>query len=388
MVSDRIEDAELRHSAVSMPNGFTQYVFSAPSIHCGSCIRIIEKELTLMPGVKEVRVNLTLKRVVVTLESGEVSPVLIVHKLEDLGFSAQIFEPGGNMDQLQKRQSSSLLRAMAVAGFSAMNIMLLSVSTWSGADGATRDLFHLISALIAVPTVAYSGQVFFISALKALRHGHLNMDVPISLAVVLALGMSIFETLNHGETAYFDAAVSLLFFLLIGRYLDQLMRERARNAVNSLSRLAAKGGTIVRPSGELYYMVIDEIEPGMVLHLLPGDKIPVDGRIVSGITDLDLSLVTGESAPVTMGVGDEVQAGTHNLTGVIRLEVLRPAKESFLAEVAEMLSAAENGRGAYVRIADRMAKLYAPAVHLLALFAFIGWMFSTGGDWHQSLYIA
>src|SRR6185437_423509 len=142
---------------------------------------------------------------------------------------------------------SKLLRSLAVAGFAASNIMLLSVSVWSGAEAATRDLFHWISAAIALPALAYSGQVFFRSGWRALRHRQTNMDVPISIGVLLAFGMSLYETVRHGPHAYFDAAVSLLFFLLIGRTLDHFMRERARQAVSGLARLSARGAVAVRP---------------------------------------------------------------------------------------------------------------------------------------------
>ena len=128
-----------------------------------------------------------------------------------------------------------------MAGFGAMNVMLMSVAVWSGADGATRTTMHLASALIAVPVVAYSGWPFFASALGALRARRLNMDVPISLAVLLTLGLSLFETARGGEHAFYDAAVTLLFFLLVGRYLDCLMRDRARSAVAGLERLGGEG---------------------------------------------------------------------------------------------------------------------------------------------------
>lgn len=376
---------ELSRQGVRQPDGSVHFTLSSPSIHCGGCISIIERNLAKLPGVREVRVNLTLKRISVLLESDAVPVLNVVEALE--GFGYQAYPLNDAPDENDKKAASELLRALAVAGFAAMNVMLLSVSTWSGADGATRDLFHLISALIAIPAVAYSGRIFFRSAWSALRGGHLNMDVPISLAVLLAVGMSLYETLNHGQEAYFDAAVSLLFFLLIGRYLDQMMRDRARNAVIGLSRLAVKGANTVGPDGKTVYRPIDEIEPGMRIRVLPGERIPVDGVIVKGSSDLDLSLVTGENQPAILGKGDALQAGTYNLTGPLDIEVLRPASQSFLAEVSTMLAAAEKGRGHYMRIADRMAQIYAPAVHLLALVAFLVWM-AINGDWHQALYVA
>ncbi|MEP2759647.1 MAG: heavy metal translocating P-type ATPase [Hyphomicrobiales bacterium] len=387
----RADDAFRRevfaHAGHTLSNGDIKFVFSVPTIHCGACISTIEHALTPLPGVKSARVNLSLKRLNIVLEP-DAEILAIDDELKTLGFPATPVDLG-DLSQLEHdQQSSKLLKALAVAGFAAGNIMLLSVSVWSGADGPTRDLFHFISALIAIPVVAYSGQVFFRSAFGALRHGRLNMDVPISLAVSLALAMSLFETFNGGSEAYFDAAVTLLFFLLIGRYLDQRMRDRARNSVVSLSKLAAKGANCITSDGQLVYTPIDEVKPGMQLRVFPGDRVPVDGSVMRGTSDLDRSLVTGESELVPVMKGYTIEAGTLNVTGALDLIVKKEADQSFLSEVMRMLEAAENGRGAYVRIADRMARIYAPAVHLLALFAFIGWMFVTGGDWYVSLTIA
>ena len=368
-------------------DGTFKFVFSVPAMHCGGCISAVENAVSSLPGVKSARANLTLKRLTVLVE--QAADIVAVEKtLERTGFTATPIDQAEVSEQHDDRASSALLRALAVAGFAAGNIMLLSVSVWSGADGPTRDLFHLISALIAIPVVGYSGQVFFRSALKALRGGRLNMDVPISLAVLLALGMSLYETFTGGADAYFDAAVTLLFFLLIGRYLDQRMRDKARKSVVSLSRLSAKGGSLITPNGELVYTPVENIMPQMQLRVFPGDRIPVDGTILRGSSDLDRSLVTGESALVPVSPGNSVEAGTLNATGSIDLVVTKQADQSFLSEVMKMLEAAENGRGAFVRIADRMARIYAPAVHLLALAAFVGWMVASGGDWHRSLTVA
>jgi P-type Cu2+ transporter len=387
-VRDFARVEELYRAGHAEADGTVRYVLSVPDIHCGACISAIERGLSGLEGVVSARVNLSLKRVTVILDGPERSPAFVLARLDALGYPAMPVDLGDLGDAGQKRQAESLLKALAVAGFAAGNIMLLSVSVWSGAEGATRDLFHLVSGLIAIPVVAYSGRVFFTSALKALGAGRLNMDVPISLAVVLALVMSVYESLTGGAEAYFDAAVTLLFFLLIGRYLDQLMRDHARSAVLGLAKMTARGGTVIGPDGGLNYVPVDEIEPGMMLRIAPGERIPADGRVVRGASDLDRSLVTGESAPVAISVNSGIEAGTLNLTGPLDISATRKADESFLAEVMQMMEAAENGRGRYVRIADRMAQIYAPAVHLLALFAFAGWMIATGGDWHASLYTA
>jgi len=379
---------ELLHAGRSRDDGTVEYVFSVPDIHCGACISSIEHTIGPMHGVRHARVNLSLKRVTVHLDPDETGPVEVATALSTLGFPAQPVDLGDLDDLERKRTDSELLKSLAVAGFASANIMLLSVSVWSGADGATRDLFHLISALIAIPAVAYAGRVFFRSAWTALSAGRVNMDVPISLAIMLATGMSLFEAMTGGPKTYFEAATMLLFFLLIGRYLDQRMRERVRTAVVQLSRLAAKGANVALDGGETRYMPLDEIEPGMTVRVFAGERVPIDGTVIAGRSDVDRSLVTGESMPVAARTGVALEAGAMNLTGAIDLKVTNAADRSFLAEVRAMMEAAENGRGAYVRAADRAARLYAPFVHSLAAIAFIVWMVITGGDWHTSLYIA
>ncbi|OWK18924.1 hypothetical protein AJ88_46480 [Mesorhizobium amorphae CCBAU 01583] len=171
----------------------------------------------------------------------------------------------------------------------------------------------------------------------------MNMDVPIAVGVSLAYTMSLYETINHGDHAYFDASVSLLFFLLIGRTLDHVMRERARTAVNGLSRLAARGAIVLRDDGTRDYLPVGEIEPGMQLLIAAGERIPVDGKIIRGSSDLDCSLVSGESTPRTVTSGEAVQAGILNLTGPLTVEATGAAKDSFLAEMVRLMEAAEGG---------------------------------------------
>jgi Cu2+-exporting ATPase len=366
-----------------LKGGFRQVEISVPTIRCGGCMQKIEKGLAKLPGVSEARVNLSSKRVTVRWhDEGEPPP--LVETLHSLGFEAHLTDAkAGPKD----RTLSELIRALALAGFAAGNIMMLSVAIWTGADPATRDLFHWISAAIALPALVYSGRIFFRSAWSELRRGHTNMDVPISIGVLLAFGLSLYETIHHGSHAYFDAATSLLFFLLIGRTLDYLMRERARTAVTGLANLAARGALVLRADGTRIYTPVDDLRPGMTILLSAGERIPVDARVISGQSDLDCSLVTGESLPQPATAGMLLQAGTMNLTGPLTIEAAAEAKDSFLAEMVRMMETAEAGRSGFRRISDRAAQLYAPTVHTAAFLTFIGWMIATG-DVHRAITIA
>src|SRR5690606_15855277 len=162
---------------------------------------------------------------------------------------------------------------------------------------------------------------------------------------------------------------------------------KARAAVAGLARLSPRGALVLFGDGTRDYRPIAEIEPGMRLLVAAGERIPVDAKVVQGASDLDCSLVNGESAPLAVAAGAEIQAGTLNLTGPLTLEATRPASTSFLAEMMRLMEAAEGGRARYRRIADRVSAMYAPVVHLTALVTFIGWMLA-GADWHQAITIA
>jgi len=377
---------ELWLASRALGNGLRQTDLSVPGVHCGGCITTLETALRARPEVERARVNLSSRRVSIVWKeevAGKRSdPRELVRAIGERGYQAHLFTPGEDEGDALLTQ---LIRAVAVSGFAAANIMLLSVSVWSGADAATRDLFHWISAMIAGPTLIYAGRFFYQSAWNALRHGRTNMDVPIALAVTLSYGMSLYETIDHGEHAWFDASVTLLFFLLIGRTLDHMMRGRARSAISSLARLSPRGATVLNPDGSREYRATSEIEPGERLMIAAGERIPVDALVVSGTSDLDRSVVNGESAPISIRAGDAIEAGTLNLTGPLVLEATASARNSFLAEIIGLMEAAEGGRARYRRIADRAARYYSPAVHLLALLTFVGWMLVEGDVRHAML---
>ncbi len=364
--------------------GLPEALFSVPGMHCAGCISKIERGLAATPGIDSARVNFTAKRVSISHDQGLTVPDLVA-AIGRLGFEAQpVLDP---TKLVTGEESKGLLKALAVAGFAAMNIMLLSVSVWSGAEGGTKDLFHWLSAMIALPTIAYSGQTFFRSAWAALRHGRTNMDVPISIGVILTGALSLFETAVHGPHAYFDGAVMLLFFLLGGRYLDSVMRDRAREGVAALLKHTAPGALVLGKDGRTSWVDAKDLTRGMTMILAAGERLAADGIILKGDSRFDLSLMTGESAPVTLGVDEMVHAGTLNIDAPVEVRITAAGADTAIADIARMMEQAGQSKSRYVRIADRAARLYAPAVHTLAALSFAGWMVA-GAGWHESLLIA
>ncbi|MCH8686242.1 heavy metal translocating P-type ATPase [Pedomonas mirosovicensis] len=367
--------------------GLRRIDLHVPGIHCANCISRIEGAVRRLPGVKTARVNFSTRRLSVEWHDGVLAPERIVETVAGLGFEARPFAPEDTAEAEGKSATQGLIRCMAVAGFAAMNIMLLSISVWSGAEAATRDLFHAISALIALPAIAYAGRPFFKSAWGALRHGRANMDVPISIGVLLTAAMSLYETLTHGPHAYFDGAVSLLFFLLIGRALDSAMRDRARAGVAQLLKQMPRGATVLQEDGNTEFRPISEIAPGMSVLVAAGERVPVDGVVLTGTAMMDRALVTGESVPEVAGAGGTVLAGTLALDAAITIRVTAAGQSTFMADLVRLMEAAEQGRASYVRLADRVSRSYAPVVHSLAALTGIGWWLA-GGDWHQAVMTA
>lgn len=358
----------------------------ADTMYCGTCMVSIEDTLGALPGVDKARVNLTTKRVIVSYDPSRVDLDAMITALDKSGFPAAELVEG--REAATDARDRDFLKRVGVAGFAAANVMLLSVSVWSGFGSdmteSIRALFHWLSALIALPAIAYAGQPFYRSARLALKGGRLNMDVPISLGVILASAMSLYQTYRGTGHVYFDAAITLLFFLLIGRFLDQSMRTRAAGAAANLLGLKAQTATLLADDGTSRRVSSRSLVAGNRVLVAAGERIPADGRIEDGSSEVEESLITGESIPRSVKPGDAVYAGTVNGGGALKLQATATDQNTLLAEIARLIETAEQGRGRYVRLADRAARIYAPAVHVLSLGTFLAWM-ALGNGWEAAL---
>ncbi len=371
-------------------DGAVSMELAVEGVHCGACIRRIEQGLKKLDGIVDARVNFTNRRLNVVWRENSLRPVTIVDELDRIGYPAQPFQPRLT-EAADAAESKHLLTAVGVAGFAAMNIMLLSVSVWAGnVSDITewqRDFFHWLSAAIAIPAAAYSGQPFFRSAWKALRGGGVNMDVPISLGVILALGLSVVETINHAEHAYFDSAVMLLFFLLCGRYFDHAMRQRTRAVAGNLAALKVEFANRLTETGAVVRTPVGTLRPDDRVLVRPGERVPADGIVLAGNSQIDESFVTGETLRRSVEPSATVYAGTMNYGGALDVKVTAAGEGTLIDEIERLLEKAVIAKSRYVRLADRAAGYYAPVVHTAALLTLIGWMLA-GASFHDSIVTA
>lgn len=375
---------------VADKDGARRLELAVDGITCAACLTDIERGLRRLPGVVSARVNVASRRTSVVFTPDEVTPDAVLDRMAAIGYPAQPFDPALKRDN-RSAEARELLRCMGVAGFGVMNVMLMSVSVWSGnvtdITPETRDFFHFVSALIAIPAVGYAARPFFRSAVAAIRRGSLNMDVPISIGVCLAMGLSIYNTMTHALEAYFDSALMLLFFLLLGRFLDENMRRRTAVEAETLATLRAESAMKRGADGALVRVPLSAVQPGDIVVVQPGERVPVDGEVLNGRSDVDRSLVTGETLPVPVMPGDMVHAGTLNGAGLLTVVVTAAVEGTLMAEIERLIGEAQSMKSGTMRLADRAARAYAPVVHSSAILTCAGWLIA-GAGWHTALICA
>lgn len=378
---------DFSHYVRTAGDGVQHIDLAVEGVHCAGCMAKIERGLSAIPDVTLARVNLTDRRVALEWKAGTLDPARFIDRLDELGYKAYPYETE-SAEATEVAESRFLLRCLGVAAFATMNVMMLSIPVWSGNVSdmlpEQRDFFHWLSALIALPAAAYAGQPFFRSAWRALSNKTTNMDVPISIGVCLALGMSVVETIHHAEHAYFDAAIMLLTFLLVGRFLDQNMRRRTRAVAGNLAALKAETAAKFVGPDEISQVPVVAIHPGDIVLLRPGERCAVDGTVIEGRSEIDQSLITGETLYVTAGQGTPVYAGSMNISGTLRVRVSAASEATLLAEITRLLDHALQARSRYMRLADRASRLYAPVVHATALLTILGWVIA-GATWHDAI---
>jgi Cu2+-exporting ATPase len=347
-------------------------------IHCAACVWLIEHSLSALPGVIQAQVNLSGKRLHVRWHNGQISLSKIIERMGQIGYAAVPYDPEVAEGALQ-RQNRTLLYRMAFAAFGMMNLLWISIALYAGAsEGEFRELFHWIGFTLATPVLLYSGYPFYRGAWAGLRNFHLGMDLPIAIGASITYLYSVYVTVSgtrSGEV-YFDTVVNFLFVILVGRYLEAISKRQAVAATQRLLDLQPRVATSLREGNE-ELVPVRALSVGEIVLVKPGERLPVDGVIVEGQSNVDEAMLTGESVPVVKTSGDSVSAGTINGNGVLQVRMTGSLKHTALGRIIRLVEEAQASKAPIQCVADRVVPWFVAVTLGLATLTFLWWMDSS-----------
>ncbi|MEO5330599.1 MAG: heavy metal translocating P-type ATPase [Magnetococcus sp. YQC-5] len=349
-------------------HGVKEVCLILDGIHCAACVWLNEQVLRKLTGVEDVWINFATHRAKVRWNPDQVSLSEIIGRVRHIGYRAEPYDPT-QREQQASRQDRIVLAKLGVAGFGAANVMFIAVALYAGyfqgMENNTKQFFHWVSLLLATPVILFSGSLFVQGAWRGLRAGHLTMDLPIALGAWVTYLFSVVVTVQGTGEIYFDSVTMFIFVLLTGRFLESIARGKAAGAMERLLNLEPRHAVVIR-EGEPVSVPVREVRVDEQVMIKPGERIPVDGTLLTGITSINESMLTGEPMPVTKGPGDELVCGTLNLEGAITLTATRVGEETTLARILRLVETAQSARPPIQSIADRMATRFVGVVLFLS----------------------
>ena len=369
-------EASLRRWTHLAADGSRSVSLQLEGMHCSACSWLIENSLRQLPGVLAINVNAAAARAELRYDTSRIALSRILHRIGELGYLGRPLSfTAADADGGRERRLA-LLR-LAVAGLGMMQVMTFAISLYAGAlqgmEQNLAQLMRLVSLIVATPVVLFAAQPFFLGAVRSLRSRTLGMDVPVALSIGAAYFWSAWATLAGHGPIYFDSAVMFTFLLLLGRYIEMSLRHRSGLQQHALARLLPDSVLRLRGTQE-ERVTPDDLLAGDRLRVLPGERIAADGLIELGRSDVDESLITGESVPKMRGIGQRLAAGTLNLSAPLEYRVERVGPDSTLAAVSRLLQKAQAERPRFADQADRVASWFVAAMLLLAVCTGAYWL--------------
>ena len=346
---------------------------------CAMCVATIEKALKSLEGVLEVSVNLGTESARVVYDPGVVSLEEIRQAIEGTGYTYIGIAEEEVRDaerEARERYITELKRRVAVGFSSGFLLLLLLYGDLAGIPVDRIPYSLWVQFLIATPVMYYVAKPIFIAAYRALTHGTLSMDVMYAMGTGAAYTASVLATLGLLPPGYvfYEAAVLLASFLMLGRLLETIAKGRTSEAIKKLVGLQAKTARVVR-NGEEKEVPVEEVQVGDLVIVKPGEKIPVDGVVVEGESYVDESMITGEPIPSLKKAGDEVVGATINQNGVLKIKATKVGKDTLLAQIIRMVEEAQASRPPIQRLADKIVAYFIPVVFAIAIASYIYWRF-------------
>lgn len=344
-------------------------------VHCAACVWLVERLPRVAPGVVEARLDLGRQVASVTFDPAVVPLSDVARRLDGFGYPVHPHRAAAARDARRREDRAALVR-IAVAGALAGNVMLLSFALYGGAFSGMEPrfaaFFRWACLLLTVPSFLGPGRVFLRGALGALRARALHMDLPIAVGLTAGTLGGVVNTLRGSGEVYFDAVATLIFLLLAGRWLERRAHRKASDAAELLAALAPTSARKLEGQ-QVREVPIEVLAAGDRVEVRAGDALPVDGQVEQGTSDLDLSLLTGESAPQPIAPGERVHAGTLNLTARLVVRVTEAGEATRVGKLARLVEEHARRRAPIVRLADALAGRFVVVVLVLALLTVAGW---------------
>ena len=354
-------------------------------MHCASCVRLIEKSLNKLPGVREANVNLATEKATVTYDPDECSDEQIASAVSNVGYKV-IKHESQDLEKEEKQEELKALRNKVI-----VSLTLGGLIIWGSFPGIMKTAPSLltnpwIQLLLAIPVQFWAGLEFYRATIPALKHRLANMDTLVALGTTVAFGFSVFitffpnivESIGMEPMPYFDVSTIIIGLILLGRYFEARAKAGTSEAIKKLIGLQAKTARVMR-SGEEVDIPIDQVQIGDVIRVRPGEKIPVDGTIIEGESSVDESMLTGESIPVDKTKGDSVVGATINKSGTLTYKATKVGPDTMLAQIIKLVQEAQGSKAPIQRIADTISSYFVPIVIMLA-FATFGIWYVFGGS--------
>ncbi|MBF0186843.1 MAG: heavy metal translocating P-type ATPase [Magnetococcales bacterium] len=345
-------------------------------LHCAACAWLNEKAIERLPGVASVRVNYALQQATIRWNQQQLNLSEIVATIHHIGYGASPHDPASIEEAFRKRQRDLMLR-VGVAGFGAVNVMGIAIALYAGYFQGLEDnykqFFHWVSLVLATPVVFFSGALFLRGAIAGLRARMLTMDLPIALGMLVTYGFSVVTTLRNQGEVYFDSVTMFVFVLLVGRLLEGRARARAAEVTERLLQHAPETATRFDENRNEERVAVHALRSGDRIIVRPGERIPVDGVIVSGRASMDESLLTGESMPRVRRPGDSLAGGSLSVDGTLVMRATRTGSDSALARIVQLVGDAQSTRPPMRRLADTIAARFVAAILTLAVATLLYW---------------